>query len=233
MTSQPMKPSEAKCKLQCDLAEHEGALRRLELERVRLALPASSGDRTAVERLRSIRVEITEKTGMVEDLQQALVDIEPQVLAQHAAETLDRRRQDHAAYEAEMDEAAAKLGMVDDLIDRLVAAVGDAEPAVEAVRMRVTDLIVRRTPDIGGLALNRLFAYDSWSLSSPAEQAAGAVSDMLLKFPLETRSSALKASLLQNKKGLDVRIAEKLREHERVARAAGVDLADAKSEAAA
>ena len=132
-----------------------------------------------------------------------------------------------------MDEAAAKLGMVDDLIDRLVAAVGDAEPAVEAVRMRVTDLIVRRTPDIGGLALNRLFAYDSWSLSSPAEQAAGAVSDMLLKFPLETRSSALKASLLQNKKGLDVRIAEKLREHERVARAAGVDLADAKSEAAA
>ena len=79
MTSQPMKPSEAKCKLQCDLAEHEGALRRLELERVRLALPASSGDRTAVERLRSIRVEITEKTGMVEDLQQALVDIEPQV----------------------------------------------------------------------------------------------------------------------------------------------------------
>jgi hypothetical protein len=224
-----MKASELKTALEQKEAATLAELGRLRAERIRLALPAHSGDEAAALRLQDLRADIAAKEAEVRDIGQAIGDLEPQLAVERASDVLEHRRQMEGAYRAACAALIEVAGPVDAAIRQLVEACAPLHAAVDRLQRATVEFLVPPGPDVTAAVERRMIASHTTGLNSLHDQIETAIRDVGV-LPSETAPYPHRAptSLLAIARAAvhstDARVGDQLRIDEAAAREAGVAL---------
>lgn len=227
-----MRASELKSKLQRDLSALHASIAEMEAERVKLALPAHSGDEQAMLRVVELRSDIDGKRSGLRDLAQAIDDLEPAVLVEQATERLRRREALHGRYGVACEEVMGKMGAIDAAVLQLGEALKAAAEPVEHARHLAIELTIPvNGSDIGHIAQQRMILAQNLAIKSVRDLVETALEDVQVlmrhtaPFPLRSNIK-LTEQMCRSLNAIDTRVREALAEDRRASAAAGVILED-------
>lgn len=204
-----MTASQFKAKLQRDLSEKEAAADALQAERVKLALPAHSGDEAPMLRLQDIRADVDKRHGKIKDLLQAISDVQPAVETELAKVRLEVRTRTYAAFQALAADVMRRAAAIDAEIGRLVEVYDAAEVPIIHLRTLAVELLVPMGPgsDVSRVVSNRMVAAATINFGSVRDRLDTALDRRLSGRP----SFELEAVFRDVIKAVDVRAQDGLK----------------------